>query len=59
MKPQFWRIARRLHNGAIARPSVIVFRAHLQVFVPFAKKDARLGWGANQDAPELVWSLRK
>jgi nitrogen regulatory protein P-II 2 len=40
------------------RASAIVFRASLQLFVPFAQKDAKLGRDANQDATDLVRSSR-
>jgi hypothetical protein len=52
-----WR--RRLYRQATERKrgTAIVFRIGLQVFVPFAQKDARLAWGANQGAIHFLESL--
>jgi hypothetical protein len=51
-KPDFGGLLRCLDRQATQREQLgaIVFRPGLQLFVPFAQKDARLAWRANQGA---------
>jgi hypothetical protein len=58
-KPHFGAFRRCLYRQATERKrgTAIVFRIGLQVFVPFAQKDARLAWSANQGATHFSESL--
>jgi hypothetical protein len=56
-EPHFgaWRLYRQATERK--RGTAIVFRIGLQVFVPFAQKDARLACSANQGATHFSESL--
>jgi Nitrogen regulatory protein PII len=59
-KPDFGGLSRCLYRQATQRERVaaIVFRPGLQLFVPFAQKDARLAWRADQGATCFFRILR-
>jgi hypothetical protein len=61
MKPHLGGLSRCLYREATGgKPQQLLFRASLQLFVPFAQKDARLAFAQIKVRPNLsgIWEMK-
>src|SRR5258707_5438155 len=58
MNPHLGELSGCLYREARGRgqATIIVFRFRVQLFVPFAQKDARLARGRNSSRDQLIWN---